>query len=193
MTTTDKIKDTIGNAADKLKHAAQSAAEKVKNVAGDLRNVAVDDMPNMATASRTVILVRRLAASPAEVYRAWTDPDAVVRWWGPEGYTTTDVKMDLRVGGRWSNTMVAADGKRFPSAGEFRQVVTGERLVMFDEGAGEPMNGHATTIEVWCESDGTGTKMHVVHGVFKTVEMRDECKVGWDSSFDRLERLLDGK
>lgn len=193
MKTTDKIKDTLGNAADKLAHAAQHAAHRVKNVASDLRSVAADEMPNMATASRTVILERTFKATPAEVYRAWTDPEAAARWWGPEGYTTTDIKLDLRVDGRWSNTMVAADGKRFPSAGEFRQVVAGERLVMFDEGEGAPMNGHATTVDVRFEPAGTGTKMHLVHGVFKTGEMRDECKVGWDSSFDRLQRLLDGK
>lgn len=196
MTTTEKIKDTLGAAASKLKHVAQAAADKVKHVArdaGDLASVVKDDMPNVATASRTVILERTFAASPAKVWRAWTEPSSVTRWWGPEGYSTTDIQIDLRVGGRWANTMVAADGKRYPSTGEFREIVPSERLVMFDEGKGEPMNGHATKIEITLEPAGSGTKMHVVHGVFKTVEMRDECKTGWCSSFDRLERLLDGK
>lgn len=195
-TTTEKIKDTLGNAADRLKHVARTVFDKVKHVprdAGDLAHVVKDDAPNLATAARTVILERHFAVPPARVYKAWTDPSSVTRWWGPEGFFTTDIQMDLRVGGHWANTMVAPDGKRYPSSGEFREIEDGKRLVMFDEGKGEPMHGHATKVEVTFEPSGTGTKMHVVHGVFKTVEMRDECKAGWSSSFDRLERLLTGK
>lgn len=196
MTTTERIKVTIGAAADRLKHVAQSAAETVKLVARhpeDLVNVVKRDMPNVATAARTVILERTFAAAPSLVFKAWTAPETVARWWGPEGFTTTDIEMDVRVAGRWSNTMVAPDGKRYPSAGEYREVIPPTGLVMFDEGKGEPMNGHATKIEVTFESSGAGTNMHLVHGVFKSVEMRDECKQGWSSMFDRLARLLDGK
>ena len=195
-TTTEKIKDSLGTAADRLKRAARTVVDKVKHVprsAGDLAHVVKDDVPNLATAERTVILERHFASPPARVFKAWTDPSFFTRWFGPEGYFTTDIQMDLRVGGRWANTMVAPDGKRFPSSGEFRELEPGKRLVMFDEGKGEPMHGHATKIEVTFEPSGSGTKMHVVHGVFKTVEMRDECKASWSSSFDRLQRLLSGK
>ena len=196
MSTTEKIKDTLGAAAEKLKHVAHLAVERVKHIgrdAGDLAHVVKYDAPNLATAARTVILESHFASPPDRVFKAWTDPSFYTRWFGPEGYFTTDIQMDLRVGGRWANTMVSPDGKRYPSAGEFREITPGERLVMFDEGKGEPMNGHATKIEVTFEPSGSGPKMHLVHGVFKTVEMRDECKAGWSSSFDRLERLLDGK
>lgn len=195
-TTTEKIKGTLGTAADRLKSVARTVVDKVKHVprdAGDLAHVVRDDAPNLATAARTVILERHFAVSPERVYKAWTDPSSYTRWFGPEGYFTTDIQMDLRVGGRWANTMVAPDGERYPSAGEFRELESGKRIVLFDEGKAEPMNGHATKIEVTLEASGSGTKMHVVHGVFKTVEMRDECKIGWSSSFDRLERLLGGK
>ncbi len=195
-TTTEKIKDTLGTAADRLKNVARTVVDKVKHVpraAGDLAHVVKDDVPNLATAERTVIIERHFAAPPARVYKAWTDPSFVTRWWGPEGFYTTDIQADLRVGGRWSNTMVGPDGKRYPSAGEFRELEDGKRLVLFDEGKDEFMKGHATKIEVTLEPSGSGTKMHLVHGVFKTVEMRDECKTGWSSSFDRLERLLNGR
>ena len=55
------------------------------------------------------------------------------------------------------------------------------------------MLGHATTITVTFEPSGTGTAMRLVHGVFKTVEMRDECVRGWTSSFNRHERLMRGE
>lgn len=196
MNPTEKIKDTLGSAAEKLKHAANSAMEKAKLVArhpDDLVNVVKENMPNVETAARTVILERTFAAAPSLVFKAWTDPEILGRWFGPEGFTTTEVQMDARVAGRWSNTMVSPDGKRYPSAGEFREVSAPSRLVMFDEGKGEPMNGHATKIEVTFGPNGSGTNMRLVHGVFKTVEMRDECKQGWASSFHKLARVLDGK
>jgi uncharacterized protein YndB with AHSA1/START domain len=150
-------------------------------------------MPNEETAERTVILQRLLAAPPDQVFAAWTDPELVVRWFGPEGFSTSNVTIEPRVGGRWANTMTSPDGKSFESSGEFREFVPGERLVIFDEGKGEPMNGHATKITVSFTPAGDGTVMQLVHGVFKTVEMRDECVRGWTSTFNRLERLMRGE
>jgi len=193
MPTTEKIKDTISSAADRLKHVAHDAMEKLKHAPSDLKNVVTDDMPNLATASRTVIITRELAASPAKVFNAWTEPALIAQWWGPKGWTSEDFRLDLQVGGRWAFMMVGPDGSRTPCAGEYRVFARPERIVMFNEGEGEPMRGHATTMEMWFEPHGSGTRLHLVHGVFKTTEMRNDCIDGWSSSFDRLERLLDGK
>jgi len=150
-------------------------------------------MPNAATAERTVILERLLAGSPDQAFHAWTDPEQLVKWFGPEGFVTSDVTVDTRVGGRWANTMTSPEGKRYVSSGEIREFVPSARLVIFDEGKGEPMLGHATKITVSFEPFGSGTTMRLVHGVFKSVEMRDECARGWTSTFNRLERLLRGE
>lgn len=150
-------------------------------------------MPNAATAERTVILERLLAGSPDQVFKAWTDPEQLVKWFGPEGFVTSDVTADTHVGGRWGNTMTSPEGKRFVSSGEIRELVPSERLVIFDEGKGEPMLGHATKITVTFAPSGSGTAMMLVHGVFKSVEMRDECVRGWTSTFNRLERLMRGE
>lgn len=196
MNPTERLRDTIEAAADKLKHVARSAADKVKHVArdaSDLVNVVADDMPNLATAARTVILERSFAVAPEEVFKAWTDPEIFALWSAPEGFTMTDIEMDVRVGGRWANTMVSPEGKLYPSCGVYREVIAPHHLVMFDEGRGLPMNGHATKVDVTFKRAGTGTRVHLVHGVFQSVEGRDECKAGWSSSLDRLHRLLDGK
>lgn len=150
-------------------------------------------MPNAATAERTVVLERLLAGSPDQVFNAWTDPEQLVKWFGPEGVVTSDVTVDTHVGGRWANTMTSPEGKRYVSSGEIREFVPSARLVIFDEGKGEPMLGHATKITVSFEPFGSGTTMRLVHGVFKSVEMRDECARGWTSTFNRLERLLRGE
>jgi uncharacterized protein YndB with AHSA1/START domain len=161
----------------------------------DKASTATDDahMPNAATAERTVILERFLAAPPDQVFKAWTDPETLVRWFGPEGFTTSEITAEARVGGRWSNTMTSPEGKRYVSSGEVREIVPSERLVIFDEGKGEPMLGHATKIIVTFQPSGPGTAMQLVHGVFKSVEMRDECVRGWTSTFNRLERLMRGE
>lgn len=150
-------------------------------------------MPNAATAERTVILERLLAGSPDQVFKAWTDPEQLVKWFGPEGFVTSDVTAETHVGGRWANTMTSPEGKRYVSSGEVRELVPSERLVIFDEGKGEPMLGHATKIAVTFEPSASGTRMKLVHGVFKSVEMRDECVRGWTSTFNRLERLMRGE
>jgi len=149
-------------------------------------------VPNAATAERTVILERLLAGSPGQVFNAWTDPEQLVRWFGPEGFVTSDVIAEMHVGGRWGNTMTSPEGKRYVSSGEIRELIPSVRLVVFDEGKGEPMLGHSTTITVTLEASGSGTTMTLVHGVFKSVEMRDECVRGWSSTFNRLERLMRG-
>jgi uncharacterized protein YndB with AHSA1/START domain len=161
----------------------------------DKPTTATDDarMPNAATAERTVILERLLAGSPDQVFKAWTDPEQIVKWFGPEGFVTSDVTAETHVGGRWGNTMTSPEGKRYVSSGELREIVPSERLVIFDEGKGEPMLGHATKITVTFEPFGSGTTMKLVHGVFKSVEMRDECVSGWTSTFNRLERLMRGE
>jgi uncharacterized protein YndB with AHSA1/START domain len=161
----------------------------------DKPSATTDDtqMPNAATAERTVILQRLLAGSPDQVFKAWTDPEQLVRWFGPEGFVTSDVIAETHVGGRWANTMTSPEGTRYVSSGELREIVPSERLVIFDEGKGEPMLGHATKVTVIFEPSGSGTTITLVHGVFKSVEMRDACLRGWTSTFNRLERLMRGE
>jgi uncharacterized protein YndB with AHSA1/START domain len=176
-----------GYAGETRMHNTEKITDKPSKTTNDAR------VPNAATAERTVILERLLAGSPRQVFKAWTDPEQLVRWFGPEGFVTSDVTAEMHVGGRWGNTMTSPEGKRYVSSGEIRELVPSERLVIFDEGKGEPMLGHATKITVSFEPFGSGTTMRLVHGVFKSVEMRDECVRGWASTFNRLERLMRGE
>jgi len=149
-------------------------------------------MPNAATADRTVIIDRGFAGPPSRVFAAWIDPALAVKWFGPEGFTTSEIVIEPHPGGRWANVMTAPDGTRYASTGEIRDIVPAKRLVIFDDGKAGPERGHATKITVTFEPSGTGTAITLVHGVFKTKAMRDECARGWTSTFDRLERLMRG-
>jgi uncharacterized protein YndB with AHSA1/START domain len=84
----------------------------------------------MTLPSDTQILITREFNAPrALVYRAWTTPELIKRWWGAERGEVTEVEVDLRVGGRWRYVSVTHAGFEFAFSGEYREIVENERLV----------------------------------------------------------------
>jgi uncharacterized protein YndB with AHSA1/START domain len=76
-----------------------------------------------------ILITREFDAPRHLVYRAWTTPELVKRWWsGRQGETTT-VEIDLRVGGRWRYVMVAAGGVEVAFHGVYQEIVPNERIV----------------------------------------------------------------
>ena len=67
-------------------------------------------------------LTRQLAVPPAQVWKAWTDPDAFRQWMGPVGWDIAECSIDLRVGGRWSTTQRSPDGALHPTGGSYLAV-----------------------------------------------------------------------
>ena len=78
----------------------------------------------MMKLSEQNLLITRTFDSPRElVWKAWTDPERVKRWWGPKGFTAPFCKIDLRVGGVCLNCMRSPDGKDYWSTGVYREIV----------------------------------------------------------------------
>lgn len=71
------------------------------------------------TAVKELRITRHLAAPPATVWAAWTDPAAFRRWMGPVGWDITECSIDLRPGGRWSTTQRSPDGGLHPTGGSY--------------------------------------------------------------------------
>jgi uncharacterized protein YndB with AHSA1/START domain len=87
----------------------------------------------------TRILVTRVFHAPRHlVWRAFTTPELVKRWWGGGMGEVTTVEMDLRVGGRWRHVLVAGDGTEVGFHGEYQEVVAGERIVWTEIYEGMP-------------------------------------------------------
>src|SRR5688572_10610097 len=87
----------------------------------------------VATADRQILITRIFDAPREQVFKAWTDPDALAAWYGPEHLDTPREKIhiDLRVGGRWELTMVQRDGGReMPIGYEILELVEPELLVL---------------------------------------------------------------
>ncbi len=76
------------------------------------------------------MVLTRIFDAPRElVWKAWTDPEYVKQWWGPQGFTTPVCKMDFRVGGKFVYCMRAPDGQEFWNGGEYHEIVWHEKIV----------------------------------------------------------------
>ena len=76
------------------------------------------------------MVVTRVIDAPRElVWKAWTDPQYVMQWWGPKGFTTPVCKMDFRVGGKFLLCMKSPDGQEFWNGGEYHEIVPHEKIV----------------------------------------------------------------
>ncbi len=83
---------------------------------------------NVTEAERMV--VTRIFDAPRElVWKAWTDPNYIMQWWGPKGFTAPVCKMDFRVGGKFLCCMRSPDGQEFWNAGEYHEIVPNEKIV----------------------------------------------------------------
>jgi uncharacterized protein YndB with AHSA1/START domain len=109
-------------------------------------------MPSTKTAQVTLptddqILIAREFDAPRQlVFRAFTTPELVQRWWAGQRGEVTSAEIDLRVGGRWRYVMTASGGMEVGFHGEYREIVPGERIVSTEvyegvpEGTGETVN-----------------------------------------------------
>ena len=79
--------------------------------------------PDNGPMQRELVLTRIFDAPRAIVFKAWTDPQQLARWWGPKGFTNPVCELDPRVGGTLRIVMRAPDGQEHPMTGVFREIV----------------------------------------------------------------------
>jgi len=90
-----------------------------------------------APSDREIVITRVFDAPRELVFEMWTDPKNLVHWWGPRGFTTTILEMDVRPGGQWRMIMHGPDGSNYPNHNVFTEVVKPERLVYTHGGGAE--------------------------------------------------------
>jgi len=141
---------------------------------------------------RELVITRVFDAPRALVYRAWTEPEHMVHWLGPQGFTSKILKSELRVGGAYRFYMRDPQGGDHWQQGVFREIVEPEKLVFTYEWANE--QGQATRpqtlVTISLEDLGGQTRMTLRQGVFESVTARDDHEGGWTSSFSRLADYL---
>ncbi len=142
----------------------------------------------------TLTVARTFAAPREEVFRAWTDPQELKKWWaaGP-GFTTPIAEVDLRVGGRYRLGMKPPDKDSvYVVAGVYREVRPPERLVYTWawEGRGD---WPETIVTVEFLDRGSSTEVVLTYEAFVGAPMRDEHARGWTGCLDTLARILEEK
>jgi uncharacterized protein YndB with AHSA1/START domain len=82
-----------------------------------------------STEDRELIISRKLNAPVALVWEAWTNPEHIVNWWGPDGFSNTINKMEVRAGGEWDLVMHGPDGTDYKNRSIFREVIRYKKIV----------------------------------------------------------------
>ena len=88
-------------------------------------------------ANRDLVLTRLLDASPEAVYRCWTDPELIVKWFAPKPWSTPRATLDVRPGGTCDVVMADENGTEYPSPGQYLEVVPNRKLVFTDAYTGD--------------------------------------------------------
>jgi uncharacterized protein YndB with AHSA1/START domain len=140
----------------------------------------------------TEILITREFDAPRHlVYRAWTTPELVKRWWSGQRGEVISAEIDLRVGGKWRWVMVAHGGFEVAFHGLYREIVPDERIVTTEVFEGMP-EGEALNTLTFTEEDGRTTLTLLVE--HSSREHRDAhvssgMEAGMQESMDALERV----
>jgi uncharacterized protein YndB with AHSA1/START domain len=138
-----------------------------------------------------ILITREFDAPRHLVYRAWTEPELVGRWWSGNRGEVTVAEVDVRVGGTWRYVMVTDDGFEAAFHGEYREIVPNERIVASEIYEGMPEVEALNTV-TFAEADGRTTLTMLVQHASK--EARDahigsEMEAGMRAAMDLLERV----
>jgi uncharacterized protein YndB with AHSA1/START domain len=142
--------------------------------------------------SDTRIRITREFDAPRHlVYKAWTTPGLIERWWSGDRGVVTSVEVDLRVGGHWRYVMVANGGFEVAFHGEFREIVPNERIVNTEVFEGMPDGEAVTTID-FTEKDGVTTLTMLVqhqNREHRDAHINSGMEGGMQESMDHLEKV----
>ena len=143
--------------------------------------------------SDTEILTTREFNAPKHlVYRAWTSPDLIKRWWAGDRGVVTVIEIDLQVGGSFRYAMDANPGFEVAFHGEFREIVPNQRIVSTETFEGKPEAGAAMNTVTFTEEDGRTTLTILTR--YPSREIRDMViatgmEGGLQESLDDLEEV----
>ncbi len=165
----------------------------------------------MEDQSRSGLTFVRVFDAPRElVWKAWTDPEMIKKWWGPKDFTSPVAKIDFKVGGKYLLAMHGPKGTEFDkdlwSTGVYKEIVPMEKIVVTDSFADEKGNivpptqygmpstfpTEATIIITFEELTDNKTKMTVHYPSAEGIEgeMLKNMTQGWNQSIDKLVAIL---
>ena len=142
-------------------------------------------------ASTQIMITRQFAAPPHLVYRAWTTPELIRRWWAGDRGKVTSAEVDLRPGGRWRYVMTANGGFEVAFHGEYREIVPDARIVSTEVFEGMP-DAAAISTTSFTEEDGRTTLTILVEHTsqeHRDMHLNSGMEDGMNESLDHLEQV----
>lgn len=133
-------------------------------------------------------LHHRYKASPDTIFRAFTQPKLLTRWFSPANMTTPKVDLDLKVGGQCCFTMQDAHGSEVTSRGKFLEIVPNKKLSF--TWAWEHSREPATTVSVSMRQQDGQTVVVLTHDGFRDDDERNKHAMGWNDILGKLEDNL---
>jgi uncharacterized protein YndB with AHSA1/START domain len=152
----------------------------------------MSDSTPVTTADQEVLITRIFDAPREEVFRAWTDPDEIAAWYGPEHMETPRdrIRIDLRVGGRWEVTMVPrGGGSEFSIGYDILELVEPELLVLRSDPMPQAGMHEPTIVRVQFHDHGAKTRMTLSDGPMPAAG-RGHAEAGYNAALDKLARHL---
>lgn len=153
----------------------------------------------MATATVTlptddqILITREFDAPRHLVYRAWTTPELIKRWWAGRRGTVTSVEIDLRVGGTWRYVMRADPGFEVAFHGEYREIVPDERIVLTEVFEGGPDVEPSVQTVTFTEVDGRTTLRMLSQAPSKEIRdmiVNSGMETGMQEQMEILDEIL---
>ena len=136
-----------------------------------------------------IAIVRKLKASPEEVWQAWTEPKRLKQWMAPsDTFSVPLAETDVRVGGRYHIVMKSPDGEEHDVSGVYREVIPNRKLVYTWAWKSTPERESLVTVEM--RALNNGTELTLRHEQFFDADARDRHQHGWDGCLGRLEHLF---
>ena len=147
-------------------------------------------MPQTETIAPIELILNRTFQAPIEkVFRAWTNPTEIDRWFAPSDDHTVSSSVDFRVGGTYRIDMHKNDGNVFTVHGKYVEIKVPYRIIFTWQGACD-FEPNETLVTVEFFSVGDTTQVTLTHQRFSTEDSRQRHEHGWTGCLDRLGRIL---
>lgn len=136
--------------------------------------------------------IERIFDAPVDlVFRVWTSPEHLARWWGPKDFTPHAIRMDFSEGGAWSAVIRSPEGRDYAMAGTYRTIDKNRRLAFTFAWVDDEGPAQETLITVTFEEmEGGRTKVGFHQAAFETTGDRDSHTEGWNECLDRMQAYL---
>lgn len=130
---------------------------------------------------------RLFDAPPSLVFKLWTTPEHLARWWGPRNFSSTTEIFEFREGGRYRHLIHGPDGQTYAMSGIFQEIIEPKRIAFtFSWDEGDFLDLVETLVSVSIAAEGDRTRLIFRQEPFADIETRDSHIEGWSECLDKL-------